>query len=107
MLSQVLIRQGISMKIGKNGFIATFKKANPTILIALVGHGQGDEPFEEGLRGYEEFLCSHFCPHWEANMRGWFLFKQQGVDKLPVTHIAWIEHICAVPTSRLIYGTKI
>ena len=33
----------------------------------------------------------------ETNMRRWFLFKQlrveQGVDKLPATHGAWIEHM--------------
>ena len=41
-------------------------EANHTILIALVGHGQQDEPSEEELRmhGCEQFLCSHFCPHW-------------------------------------------
>ena len=52
------------MKMGKMVDFATVKNANPTILIALVGHGQRDEPSEEGLRGCEEFLCSHFCPHW-------------------------------------------
>ena len=52
------------MKIGKTGCFATFKKTNTTILIALVGHGQRVEPSEEGLHGYVEFLCSHFCPHW-------------------------------------------
>ena len=51
--------------------------------------------------GCEEFLCSLFCPSGvhigEARMLRWFLFKQlkdeQGVDKLPPTQEAWIEHI--------------
>ena len=85
---------------GKNGCFATFKKANPTTMLALAGHGHGDEPSEEVLRVCEEFLCSLFCPGGvrigEAKMRRWFLFKQlrneQGVDKLPATHGTWIEH---------------
>ena len=40
-----------------------------------------------------------------------FLFKQlrdeEGVDKLPATQGAWIEHVCAVLMSRLINGTMI
>ena len=86
---------------GKNGCFATFKKANPTTMIALAGHGRGDAPSEEVLRCCEDFLCSLFCPGGvrigETNMRRWFLFKQlrdeQGVDKLPATHGAWIEHM--------------
>ena len=44
----------------------------------------------------------------EANMHRCFLFKQltveQGFDKLPVTHGAWIEHNYA-PCSYTVYGT--
>jgi hypothetical protein len=86
---------------GKKGCFATFLKASPAILIALAGLGEGDEPSEEVLRGCEEFLCSLFCPGrvhiGQAKMLRWFLFKQlkdeQGVDKLPPTQGAWIEHI--------------
>ena len=85
------------MKMGKTGCFATSKKANLTILIALVGHGQRDEPSEEGLRGCEEFICSHFCPHWGSIYAQVVFSKQlrveQGVDKLPATHGAWIDHM--------------
>ena len=47
---------------GSKGCFATFMKRNPTILIALAGHGQGDESSEDMLCGCEEFLCSLFCP---------------------------------------------
>ena len=87
---------------GKKGCFTTFLKASPTILRALADLGEGDEPSEEVLRGCEEFLCSLFSPvgvHFgQAKMLRWFLFKQltdeQGVDKLPPTQGAWIEHIC-------------
>ena len=41
-------------------------KASPTILIALAGLGDGEEPSEEVLRGCEEFLSflSMWSPHW-------------------------------------------
>ena len=86
------------------GCFATFTKENPTILIALAGHDQGDERSEEVLCGYEVFICSLFCPNeihiWEAMVLRCFLFKQprgeQGVDTLPPTQGAWIEHMrCA------------
>ena len=85
----------------KKGCFAAFLKASPTILRALAGLGEGAEPSKEVLRGCEEFLCSLFCPSGvhigEAKMLRWFLFKQlkdeQGVDKLPPTQGAWIEHI--------------
>ena len=86
-------------KKGETCCFATFRKANPTTMIALAGHGQGDEPSEEVLRGCEEFLCFLFCPGGvrigEAKMRRWFLFKQlideQGQS---ATHGACIEHMC-------------
>ena len=84
---------------GKKGCFAAFMKASPTILIALAGRGEGEEPFEEVLRGCEEFLCSLFCPRGvhigEAKMLRWFkqLRDEQGVDKLKPTQGAWIEHI--------------
>ena len=70
-------------------------------MISLAGHRQGDEPSEEVLCDFGEYLCSLFYPGGvrigEAKMRRWFLFKQlrdeQGVDKLPATHGAWIEHM--------------
>ena len=46
-------------------------------------------------------FCALISVHiGEAKIRRWFLFKQlrveQGVDKLPATHGAWIEHMrCA------------
>ena len=43
------------------GCFAAFMKASPTILTALAGLGEGDEPSEEVLRGCGEFLCSLFC----------------------------------------------
>ena len=83
----------------KNGCFAAFMKASPTIMIALAGIGEGDEPSEEVLRGCEEFLCSLFCPGrvhiGEAKMLRWFLFKQfrveRGVDKLPPTQGASMD----------------
>ncbi|XP_014665031.1 PREDICTED: uncharacterized protein LOC106807252 [Priapulus caudatus] len=86
---------------GKKGCFATFLKASPTILIALAGLGEGDEPSEKVIHGCEEFLCSLSCPSGvhigQANMLRWFLFKQlkdeQGVDELPPTQGAWIQHI--------------
>ena len=76
-------------------------KARPAIMTALAGLGEEDEPSEEVLRGCEEFLCYLFCPGGvhigQAKMLRCFLFKQlkdeQGVDKLPPTQEAWIEHI--------------
>ena len=47
---------------GKKGCFAAFMKASPTILIALAGLGEGEEPSEEVLRGCEEFLCYLLCP---------------------------------------------
>ena len=41
---------------GNKGCFAAFKKARPTILIALAGIGEGDGPSEQVLRGCEEFL---------------------------------------------------
>ena len=115
MLSQVVVRQ-VTRK-GKNGCFATFTKATPTILIALAGHGQGDELSEEVLRGCEEVLCSLFCPGGvhigEAKMLLCFLSKQlrdeQGVNKLPGTQGAWIEHMRCAHVQAIIffYGTTI
>ena len=77
-------------------------KANHTILVALAGLGEGEEPSEEVLRGCEEFLCSLFCRCGvhigEAKMLRCFCssnseMDEQGVDKLPPTQGAWIEHI--------------
>ena len=52
--------------------------ASPTILTALAGLGEGDEPSEDVLRGCGEFLCSLFCPGGvhigEAKMLRCFLF---------------------------------
>ena len=79
---------------GKNGCLATFKKAYPTTMIALDGHGQGDEPSEQVLRGCEEFLCSIFCP------RG----VRIGEAKMPMEHGL---NICAVPMSILTHDTMI
>ena len=47
---------------GKKGCFAAFMKASPTILTALAGLGEGDEPSEDVLRGCGEFMCSLFCP---------------------------------------------
>ena len=86
---------------GKKGCFAAFLKTSPTVLMALAGLGEGDEPSAEVVRGCEEFLCYLFCPSGlqigQATTLRWFLFKQlkddQGVDKLPPTRGAWIEHI--------------
>ena len=57
---------------GKKGCFAAFTKASPTILAALAGLGEGDEPSEDVLGGCGEFLCYIFCPGGvhigEANM---------------------------------------
>ena len=47
---------------GKKGCFAAFMKASSTILTALAGLGEGDEPSEDVLRSCGEFLCSLFCP---------------------------------------------
>ena len=66
-----------------------------------IGLGEGHEPTEAVMRGCEEFLCSMFCPSGvsigQAKRLRWCLFKQlkdeEGVDKLPPTQGAWVEHI--------------
>ena len=63
---------------GKTGIFVALMNASPTILIALAGLGEGDEPSEEVIYGCEEFLCSLFCPGGvqigEAKMLRCFLF---------------------------------
>ena len=72
-------------------------KASPTILIALAGLGEGDEPSEEVLRGCEEILCSLLCHGGvhirEVKMLRWFLFKQLR-DEQGVCH-EFRELICS------------
>ena len=63
------------------------------------------------LRGGEEnsvlSSLSAWSPHWGSKDAQVVSFKQlrdqQGVDKLPGTQGAWIEHICTVLMSRLIW----
>ena len=86
-------------------------KATPKMLIALAGHVQGDELSEEVLRGCEEFLCSFFLsrwnPHWGSKDAHVLLFKQlrdqQGVNKLPGTQGAWIEHMRCAHDQAIIF----
>ncbi len=86
---------------GKKGCFAIFMRTNLDILEAIAGLGEGHEPTEAVMRGCEEFLCSMFCPSGvsigQAKRLRWCLFKQlkdeQGVDKLPPTQGAWVEHI--------------
>jgi hypothetical protein len=86
---------------GKKSCFTAFLDASPTVLAALTGLGEGAEPSAEVVKGCEEFLCSLFCPKQlhisKAKNLRWYLFKQQkpnqGVDKLPPTQGAWLEHI--------------
>ena len=85
---------------GKKGCFTAFLASSSTVIAALNGLGEGPEPSDEVVKGCEEFLCSLFCPKrlhiTQANNLRWHLFKQlktdQGVDKLPPTHGAWLEH---------------
>ena len=86
---------------GKRGCFAAFLASNSTVLDALTGLGEGVEPSAEVVEGCEAFLCALFCPRrhhvTQAKDLRWHLFKQlkpdQGVDKLPPTHGAWLQHI--------------
>jgi hypothetical protein len=86
---------------GKKGCFTAFLAASPTVLAALTGLGVGPEPSPNVVKGCEEFLYQLFCPrksHFtQASKLRWHLFKtlktEQGVDKLPPTHGAWLEHI--------------
>ena len=86
---------------GKKGCFTAFLASSPTVLAALAGLGEGAEPSAEVVKGCEEFLCALFCPRrlhiTQAKDLRWHLFKllkpEQGVDKLPPTHGAWLEHI--------------
>jgi len=67
----------------------------------MAGRGEGVEPSAEVVEGCEALLCALFCPRrhhvTQAKDLRWHLFKQlkpvQGVDKLPPTHGAWLQHI--------------
>lgn len=86
---------------GKKGCFKAFLNASSTVLAALNGLGEGAEPSDSVVEGCEEFLCSLFCPKQlhipKAKNLRWYLFKRlrsdQGVDMLPPTHGAWLEHI--------------
>jgi len=86
---------------GKKGCFTAFLASNPTVIDALIGLGEGPEPSLAVINGCEEFLCSLFCPRklqiTQAHNLRWQLFKtlkaEQGVETLPPTHGAWLEHI--------------
>ena len=65
---------------------------------------------KKGYVAVNGFFVLMYVRIGEAKMRRWFLFNQltveQGVDQLPATHGAWIEHMHRL-MSRLIYGTMI
>jgi len=75
--SQAVIRQDISKERQRRD---AFLKARPNILIALAGLGEGDEPFEEVIRGWKKFISSLFCPGGvhigQANMLIWLLLNK-------------------------------
>jgi len=86
---------------GKKGCFTAFLAASPTTIATMSRLGEGPEPSAEVVKGCEEFLCTLFSPLrmqiTQAKNLRWQLFKQlkteQGVDKLPPTHGAWLEHI--------------
>ena len=86
---------------GKATCFNIFMAAGPKVISSLSKLGLGNEPTTEVIAGCEEFLCSLFCPKKEkiskADKLRWNLFKhlkpEQGVDKLPPTPGAWMQHI--------------
>ena len=78
-----------------------FLKASPSIITAISALGIGSEPSKETIQGCVSFLCSLFCKKGititQPHTLRWTLFKQQGTDKgvdmLPPTFGAWLEHI--------------
>ena len=95
------IQLGIYKAKEKKGCFKAFLNASSIVLAALNGLGEGAEPSDSVVEGCEEFLCSLFCPKQlhipKAKNLRWYLFKRlrsdQGVDMLPPTHGAWLEHI--------------
>ncbi|CAM1307414.1 Uncharacterised protein r2_g1730 [Pycnogonum litorale] len=85
----------------KKGCFTTFLNSSPAVIAALSGFGEGAELSVEVVKGCEEFLCSLVCPKrlniYQAKDLRWYMFKRlrpdQGVDKLPPTEGAWLEHI--------------
>ncbi|KAG1667291.1 hypothetical protein GQR58_018537 [Nymphon striatum] len=78
-----------------------FLKASPSIITAISALGIGSEPSKETIQGCVSFLCSLFCKKGititQPHTLRWTLFKQHGTDKgvdmLPPTFGAWLEHI--------------
>ena len=85
----------------KKGCFSAFLAAHPSVISAIAGLGVGTEPSVEVVRSCEEFLTALFCPRHlhitRADALRWHLFKllkpDQGVDKLPPTPGAWMQHI--------------
>jgi len=85
----------------KKGCFRAFLNSTPAVITALIGLGEGAEPSDEVVKGCAEFICSILCPkglHFSrAKDIRWYMFKRlrldQGVEKLPPTEGAWLEHI--------------
>ena len=71
-----------------------------TVLTALAGFAEGAEQSTAVAKGCEEFLCTTLCPgllyitHAKKGLVVLFklLRHEQGFNKLPRTHGAWLEH---------------
>jgi hypothetical protein len=81
--------------------LKAFLTADPSSVAAISALGVGSEPSDETINGCVSFLCSLFCKKGitisQPHILRWSLFKQQGIDKgvemLPPTSGAWIQHI--------------
>jgi hypothetical protein len=83
---------------GKLSCFKAFLKASEDVTSALTGLGIGPMPSNTVLSGCLKFLCQLFNANLTtANALRWHMFRQlkvnQGVEKLPPTEGAMIEHI--------------
>ena len=76
--------------------MSSTKVSSRTVLAALDGFAEGAERSAEVVKGCEEFLCTPLCPGWlkERLVAPFKLLNhEQGLNKLPRFHGAWLEHI--------------
>lgn len=78
-----------------------FLEAGPDVIAAINNLGKGSEPSEDVIKGCEKFLVNLLCAKNivvnNAHELRWHMFchlkEDQGVEHLPPTYGAWLEHI--------------
>ena len=87
--------------VGKKKSFTVFMKLPVNIINTLLQLGQDDMPSSEIIARYEQFLCMTLSTKQisacDAATLRWKKFKRlsptQGIDTLPPTPAAWLEHI--------------